>query len=208
MPKGAEDLGADLVTQSTHKVASALAQGSLLLVGNEAFIEPLYEHVNELGLVSTSFSYPILASVELGIRQLVEEGEALWSTALTRARGIPECVSQPAGCHMLRSRTRGQASGFQDMDATRVTLDVSRTGLTGFEFERQLNRERIYPEMATLQHVLFLVTPGTTDCDLHIAYQALKRICNQSRHTAGVAIPAASFITEDGGDPSSSEVFA
>ena len=109
MPKGAEDLGADLVTQSTHKVASALAQGSLLLVGNESFIEPLYEHVNELGLVSTSFSYPILASVELGIRQLVEEGEAIWSTALTRARGVSECVSQLAGCHMLRSRTRGQA---------------------------------------------------------------------------------------------------
>lgn len=195
MPRGAEDLGADLVTQSTHKVASALAQGSLLLVGNESFIEPLYEHVNELGLVSTSFSYPILASLELGIRQLVEDGETLWATALTRAqvfrnacRNLPDIT-----CF---GREHAGKPGFQDMDATRVTLDVSRTGLTGFEVERQLNRERIYPEMATVQHVLFLVTPGSTDCDLHFAYQALKRICEQSRHTAGVTMPPPPSLPE------------
>ena len=207
MPRGAEDLGADLVTQSTHKVASALAQGSLLLVGNETFIEPLYEHVNELGLVSTSFSYPILASVELGIRQLVEEGETLWSTALNarRCSGVPV-----ATCRMSRVSVASTQDkpGFQDMDATRVTLDVSRTGLTGFEVERQLNRERIYPEMATVQHVLFLVTPGTTDCDLQFAYQALKRICEQSRHTAGVDDTTASSAAGDGGDPASGEVLA
>ena len=33
MPDGAEDLGADLVAQSTHKVASALSQGSLSSLG-------------------------------------------------------------------------------------------------------------------------------------------------------------------------------
>ena len=49
-------------------------------------IEALYEQVNELGLVSTSFSYPILASLELGVRQLVEEGEAIWKRASRAAR--------------------------------------------------------------------------------------------------------------------------
>ena len=188
MPEGAEDLGADLVTQSTHKVASTLAQGSLLLVGNERLIEPLYEHVNELGLVSTSFSYPILASVELGIRQLVEEGERLWSTALARA-DVFRSVCRNLPDVRCFGRANAGRPGFQDMDATRVTLDVSRTGLTGFEVERQLNRERIYPEMSTVQHVLFLVTPGTSDTDLQFLYQTLKHICKQSRHTAGVAIP-------------------
>ena len=65
LPTGAEDAGADFVAQSTHKVASALSQGSVLLVRDEARLEPLYAHVNELGFVSTSFSYPILASIEL-----------------------------------------------------------------------------------------------------------------------------------------------
>jgi len=63
LPEAAEDLGADLISQSTHKVGSALSQGSLLLINNENFVAPLYEHVNDLGLVRTSFSYPILASL-------------------------------------------------------------------------------------------------------------------------------------------------
>ena len=66
MPVAAEDLQADYVAQSTHKVASALSQGSLLLLRDKTLIESLYENVNELGLVSTSFSYPILASIEIG----------------------------------------------------------------------------------------------------------------------------------------------
>ena len=58
LPVGAESLGADLVAQSTHKVATALSQGSLLLLNNPVFTDALYEHVNDLGFVSTSFFVP------------------------------------------------------------------------------------------------------------------------------------------------------
>ena len=36
LPTAAEDAGADFVAQSTHKVASALSQGSVLLVRDES----------------------------------------------------------------------------------------------------------------------------------------------------------------------------
>ncbi len=178
LPVGAEDLGADLVAQSTHKVASALSQGSLLLVKNEKFIEPLYEHVNELGLVSTSFSYPILASIELGVRQLVEEGEAIWTQTISRAERFREACRSVPGVTCF-GREQGGKPGFSDLDPTRVTLNVAGRGLTGFEVERHLNAERIYPEMATLQHVLFLLTPGTTDDDVSRALRALQTLPDQ-----------------------------
>ncbi len=194
LPTGAEDMGADLVTQSTHKVASALSQGSLLLVGNEQFIESLYEQVNELGLVSTSFSYPILASIELGVGQLVEEGETLWSETIESAAAFREASRGLLGVTCFgHDQVR---PGFVDFDSTRITLDVSGTGLTGFDFERRLHREKIYPEMASLQHVLFLLTPGTTEEDLHALFRALRGIADGSPHKQRVVAPPPPALPE------------
>ena len=139
------------------------------------FIDALYEHVNDLGFVSTSFSYPILASLELGVQQLVEEGEEIWRQTVERAERFRRDL------HVLSNitcfgRERVSSPGFHDLDSTRITLDVSRTGLTGFDVERQLNREWIYPEMATLRHLLFLLTPGTTEGDLERLFASLTRI--------------------------------
>ena len=188
LPSGAEDLGADLVTQSTHKVASALSQGSLLLLGDERFIESLYDQVNDLGLVSTSFSYPILASIELGVRQLVEEGETIWSDTVESAEAFREACRGLLGVTCF-GHDETSKPGFKDFDPTRITLNVSGTGLTGFEFERRLNRERIYPEMATLQNILFLLTPGTTERDLRTLFGVLRDITEESPHKQRVISP-------------------
>ena len=175
LPAGAEDLGADLVAQSTHKVATALSQGSLLLLNNPAFVEPLYEHVNDLGFVSTSFSYPILASLELGIQQLVEDGEAIWCRTVERAQRFRTQLRALSNVTCFGHEAIARP-GFDDLDSTRITIDVSRTGLTGFEVERQLNEDWVHPEMATLRHVLFLLTPGTTESDLERLFRSLARI--------------------------------
>ena len=45
----AEDAGTDVVAESTHRWRPALSQGSLLLLSDPALIDPLYEHVNDLG---------------------------------------------------------------------------------------------------------------------------------------------------------------
>jgi arginine/lysine/ornithine decarboxylase len=174
LPAGAEECGADFVTQSTHKVASTLSQGSLLLVRQAADLERLYEQINALGLVSTSFSYPILASIELGVRQLIEEGNYLWGATLARAASLRDACARLPGVRVLSDGDVGRA-GFTALDATRITLDVAATGLTGFEVERRLHRERIYPEMATYRHLLFLLTPGTSDADLYTLVSALRR---------------------------------
>ena len=104
LPTAAEDAGADFVAQSTHKVATALSQGSLLLLRNRASVPRLYEHINELGLVSTSFSYPILASIELGVHQLVEQGDAVWRETIARADAFRLACRQLPGRDLLRAR--------------------------------------------------------------------------------------------------------
>jgi arginine decarboxylase len=73
------------------------------------------------------------------------------------------------------------AAGFADLDRTRVTLNVAGTGFTGFEIERRLNAHGVYPEMATLEHLLFLVTPGTADADVDTLLRWLRRVCEGAR---------------------------
>jgi ornithine decarboxylase len=189
LPPGAEDLGADYVAQSTHKVATALSQGSLLLVQQERLVEPLYEQINDLGLISTSFSYPILASIELGVRQLVEEGEAIWTAAIDRAEAFRARCLQLDGILCL-DRDRVGRPGIRDCDSTRITLDVTETGLSGFDFERLLHEARIYPEMATLRHLLLLVTPGTRMDDLDRLYGALAAIIASHPRRRPIDIPS------------------
>lgn len=181
LPGAAEDLGADLITQSTHKVANALSQGSTLLVGNENLLDPLYENIRDLGLVSTSFSYPILASVELGVAQLLDEGDAIWHSAIGLAEWFREQARHIPGIRVFGSEVIDRA-GFQDLDRSRVALDVSGTGLTGFAFKERLNEERLikeanfYPEMATLSSILFLITPGTSVAHARVALSAVERV--------------------------------
>lgn len=187
LPIAAEDVGADYVAQSTHKVATALSQGSLLLLNDASRIESLYEQVNELGLVSTSFSYPILASLELGVRQLVHEGERIWSQTIDRAESFrSDCRTLPGiACF---GREEATQPGFLDLDRTRVTIDVRNTGLSGFEVARRLGHHGIYPEMATLQHVLFLFTPGTRDQDLEQLFGVLKEAIEHEATSRPVTI--------------------
>ena len=188
LPEGAEDVGADLVTQSTHKVASALSQGSLLLISNEKFIHPLYEHVNDLGFVSTSFSYPILASLELGVRQLVEEGDAIWSKTIDCSERFRRAVCRIPGVTCF-GYEQARKAGFKNFDCTRVTLDVSATGFTGFQFQSCLIKEWIYPEMATLNHVLFLFTPGTTEGEVDQLLHAVRKTAEGSQKRQCVDLP-------------------
>jgi len=175
LPVAAEDVGADIVLQSTHKTMGALSQGSIALFASETYLDAFYDAVSHLGLVSTSFSYPTLSSIELAIARHEIDGEESWNLAIAEADRFRERVSDIDGVTTFGAEAAGR-SGFVDMDRTRVTLDVSATGLSGFDFERLLREEQIYPEMATSRHVLFLFTPGTRPEDTSYLVAAIERL--------------------------------
>lgn len=157
LPLPAQATSAAIVTQSTHKTCAALSQGSLALFNDAARVDRFYELVNHLGFISTSFSYIILASVVMAVLQLHEQGRNLLEKAINVAYEVRRQVNQIDGLFCFGAEHHQE--GFIAFDPLRVTVDVSRTGLTGFAIEKILIEEfRIYPEMATLQNVLFLFT--------------------------------------------------
>lgn len=159
LPLSAEATGASIVTQSTHKTCIALSQGSLALFNDLSIVERFYEVVNHLGFVSTSFSYVILQSIILSVLQLHSQGETLLGTALEVSDSVRRQINTFDGLWSFGQELAGTRPGFKALDPLRVTVDVSQLGVTGFQFEEQLIEQfNVYPEMATLQHVLFLFT--------------------------------------------------
>lgn len=175
LPTAAEDLGADIVLQSTHKTMGALSQGSVVLFREWRWVERFYTLARGLGVISTSFSYPTLASIELAVARHLVDGGAAWSRVVDEADRFRAQIAGVRGVRAFGGEAAGRA-GFVDLDRTRVLVDVSGTGLTGYEFARRLEAEQIHPEMATLRQVLFLFTPGTRPEDTNYLAEAVERI--------------------------------
>lgn len=157
LPHPAENTSAAIITQSTHKTCSALSQGSLALINDVEVLKRWYEIVNTSGHVSTSFSFPVLASIIAAVQLLDDQGEELLGRAISAAQWLRDAINhiEPYCCFGFER----PEPGFVAFDPLRVTVDVSGLGMTGFEVEEYLIREHhLYPEMATLQNVLFLVT--------------------------------------------------
>lgn len=158
-PIRAEQVGAKIVTYSTHKTCLALGQGSIALFNDTTLIPRLYEVVNNLGFVSTSFSSIILTGLFNGIYVLSEYGETILSERLEMAEWARQEINKIEGLHSFGLEEA--QPGFIKFDPLRLTVDVSGIGLTGYEIEDLLIKQYgFYPEMGTLQNVLFLITPG------------------------------------------------
>ena len=180
LPDAAEDLGADIVTQSTHKTMGALSQGSVALFRSEEYLEPFYRAARQLGFVSTSFSYPVLSSIELAVVQHANAGSDGWRHAARQADVFRERVRETAGLSAFGDETVPRA-GMVALDRTRVALDVTGAGFTGFEFARGLAARDVYAEMATNRHVLFLFTPGTRVEDTNYLLAEVSRTARGAR---------------------------
>lgn len=178
-PMPAEDAGADLVTQSTHKVLSALNQGSLLHFNNTELI-PRYEEFQSMGFQSTSFSYPILLSIEHAIQQMVTEGPAMWLTAVKRAARFRDGASRIHGVQVLDEEVI-DGERVLGLDPTRVTINVRGSGYTGYHVADELLARELIVEMATPDVVLFFVSPSVTSGMVEDTLQAMEEVLRARR---------------------------
>lgn len=181
-------------TQSTHKTLTSLRQGSMIHIydqdfeteAEDTFLEAYMTHT------STSPNYQILASLDVGRRQVELEGYELVSKAVELAMLLRERIhSSPLlrtyfsvlGPVNLIPSTHRQSgieyyydpeTGWGRMeeawakdefalDPTRVTLQIGRTGMDGDTFRDFLSEHHdIQINKTTRNTVLFMVHIGTT----------------------------------------------
>ncbi len=180
-------------TQSTHKTLTSLRQGSMIHVHDQDFEQQAREAFNEAYMTHTSTSpnYQILASLDVGRRQLELEGYELVRQTVglammlrkqvnddpllnryfrvLKVKDMIPAVHRPSGLEKFYD----PATGFTRMerhwredefalDPTRITLNIGATGMDGDTFRRMLmDRFDIQVNKTTRNTVLFLVNIGT-----------------------------------------------
>ena len=197
-------------TQSTHKTLTALRQGSMIHVFDQDFDQKVAEGFHEayMAHTSTSPNYQILASLDLGRRQVALEGVELVQRQIENAMQLrdaidnhpllskymaclrtsdlipdefrPSAIAQP-----LRSGLRNMmAAWHQDefvLDPSRITLSIGRTGIDGDTFKREelMDRYGIQINKTSRNTVLFMTNIGTTRSSVAFLVEVLVKICRE-----------------------------
>lgn len=199
------------VTQSTHKTLTALRQGSMIHIYDEDFEQRASEPFHEAFMTHTSTSpnYQIIASLDVGRRQVELEGYELVEATIGLAMTLRERVREhpivnkffsvlrpsdmipeqfrPSGLEYYYSHTHGWGrmdKAWRDdeftLDPSRVTLQIAATGYNGDQFRHLLmDRYDIQINKTSRNTALFMPNIGTSRGDIAYLIEVLAKIATE-----------------------------
>ncbi len=172
LPPAALACGADVVIQSTHKTLGAFTQASMLHRQGDRVTGDRLSRALQL-VQSTSPNYLLLASLDAARQQMATQGQTLWARTWELAHRVRTELAHLEGLKIL-TLPETAPPGFQFLDITRLTLDVSQWGMTGFSVDDQLREQfGITAELPTLRQLSFILTFGNTQNDIERLIQAM-----------------------------------
>jgi arginine decarboxylase len=175
LPVSAIATGADMCVQSTHKIIGGMTQASMMHAkAGRVDIDTLAGVLKVAQ--TTSPSYILMASLDLARMQMATEGEKLLGKTLELARWARDRINEIPGLHCL-CKSEVMERGMGDLDETKLAINVSGLGLTGYEVSQTLNSGHdIQVEMADPFHVLVIVSIGDRQGDIEQLVDALGKI--------------------------------
>lgn len=197
-------------TQSTHKTLTALRQGSMIHVWDQDFRLDAQDGFHEAFMTHTSTSpnYQILSSLDLGRRQVELEGYRLVQAQLDLGTALASAISRHpmlrkyfrvlTGHDLIPAQFRGEQrplplrSGLSDMweawagdefvvDPSRITVEITRTGVDGDTFKHDLLMDRygIQVNKTSRNTVLFMTNIGTSRSSIAYLIEVLVKLSHQ-----------------------------
>ncbi len=193
LPISAMDAGADICSQSTHKIVGSMTQSSLLHVRKGIVDVNRVKTVISL-LQTTSPSYVLLASLDCARMQLAEEGKELLDKAIDLAEYAREKINRIKGFYCFGKEVLSK-KGAYGFDPTKVTITSRDIGLSGYELERILAEKYfIQPELSDLYNILCVFSFGDTKERVDKLIHALEEIsaeqsCKETVSSKAPGIP-------------------
>lgn len=170
LPHDALTKGADVAVYSLHKTMGALTQGSALLARGEIVDRQRLWMAFEL-FGTTSPSVPILASLDGARREHALHGEALWTGVLALAADLRARVAAIPGVRVLTAADLPEGA---ELDETKVLIDVSALGASGYAIDDWLNVEhRVSVGLSDARHLLAVLSVGSTKGDVRALAKGL-----------------------------------
>lgn len=190
LPISAMAAGADMCSQSTHKIIGALTQCSLLQVRAGRIDMRRVQQILNL-LHTTSPSYILMASLDCARRQIALHGKELLDGAIELASHARKEINNIPGLYCFGEELLGNP-GVHALDPTKVTVTCRDLGLTGYALDMILvNKYHIQVEMSDLYNVLAVGSFGDTKESFNKLINALWEI---SREYSGKAEVKPDFI--------------
>jgi len=188
-PMSAMEAGADMSAVSMHKTGGSLTQSSALLQKGERISRAHVQHILNI-LHTTSASYLLMLSLDIARSHLALNGESelerIWEVSkLARSK-----INKIEGFYCFGDELIG-SYGVSDYDQSKLGINVTGLGLTGFEvYDMLRNKYNIQMELADLYNVLGIVSLGddmaSTD---KLVYALLDIASNYSKDTKEYSFP-------------------
>lgn len=180
LPADAIDSGADLAIGSFHKSLGGLLQSSVIAVsGDRVDSERLQLALDSMETTSTSSLQ--LASIDAARRQMVLHGEELLGRTLRIARRAADRLRAIPRLGVM-DRTVTQRPGANDLDETKITVDLHDLGVTGYDAADWLYAQRcVAVEGVDYRLLMFVVTIGDDDASVDPLVSAMTDLAAKAR---------------------------
>ena len=146
---GYAGLYADMWVDGAHKTLPTLTQGAIISVNNEELI-PLLEDALSV-FRTTSPSFPIMASVEYGVKSIANKPKTL-----SDAKAAVEKFKSDAT----------ELTFYKNDDWTKLLIDFKPLGVSPDLALKNLEKRGIYAEFADGRYILFYLSPYVSEKDL------------------------------------------
>ncbi len=164
LPVSAAEVNVDMYVHSVHKVLSALSQGSILHFKSDKIDINRVKRVVSM-LQTTSPNYFILASIDAARMQVVKYGLKVFGKLIKYCEQAREEINKlPNIFTLVRKEIQSE---YYDLDLTKLTINVTKTGLPGYKIEEILATEyKIQVDCADMFNLVAITGFGTTKEDI------------------------------------------
>jgi len=155
---------ADTWVDGVHKTLPVLTQGAVVSVNNQSLVAEVEEAVGCFR--TTSPSYPIMASVEYGIKYIANNLKVL-----------EEAKAAVAG---FKERAK-EFTFYPSADWTKIIIDFKPLGISADAAAEFLEKRGIYAELSDGRYLLFYVSPMVKQKDFTLLHSALLKLTENKK---------------------------
>lgn len=152
---------ADIWVDGAHKSLPVLTQGAVISVNNAKLIAELEEALSVFR--TTSPSYPVMASVEYGIKHIANNSKLIG--AAKSAVNFFKINAKPLAF-------------YPSADWTKLIWDLKPLGICADKAYSALEKHGIYPELSDGRYIIFYLSPLTKARDLKTLLREINNIVN------------------------------
>ncbi|MBP2027465.1 arginine/lysine/ornithine decarboxylase [Acetoanaerobium pronyense] len=175
LPMSAMEAGADMSAVSLHKTGGSLTQSSGLLLKEGIIDKNRVKTIINL-TTSTSASYLLMASLDGARKILATRGREILCEKLELVRWARKEINAIDGMYAFSTELVDKEGVFS-FDETKLGINVSKLGLTGFQAYDILRDEyNIQMELGDIYNVLGIVSLGDSKDAIEALVDALKDI--------------------------------